>query len=299
MATNTCARFRTPVAMGLLAFLLVAAGSAQWSDPDRSEPAGTRYRTFPSQTAGGEVSYLLYLPPGYEEAGQRRFPVIYWLHGLNGTQRTGQFFVSLLDAAIRAGQAPPAIVVLVNGLRDSMYCDTRDGRPVETVVVRELIPHVDAAYRTIAQRRARAIEGYSMGGFGAAHLGFKYPDLFGAISVMAGALHTEESLPTRRKEIFEKIFGGDAAYLRANTAQTLAERNAAQLRGRTAVRIGVGDQDQLLDWNRSLHERLGRLGVENEFFTAEGVGHQGARFYQVLGDRQWAFYRRAFGKPVP
>jgi len=58
-----------------------------------------------------------------------------------------------------------------------MYCDSRDGKyPLETVIVSDLIPHVDAACRTIAAREGRGLDGFSMGGFGAAHLGFKYPD---------------------------------------------------------------------------------------------------------------------------
>ncbi len=161
---------------------------APWLDPDRSEPAGSRYATFPSQLAGGEVSYLIYLPPGYEAAPERRYPVVYWLHGLGGDQRRGAAFVTRLNLAIRNGRAPAMIAVLVNGLRDSFYCDSRDGRwPVESVIVKELIPHIDRAYRTLARREARAIEGYSMGGYGAAHLAFKFPEVFGLAGIMAGA----------------------------------------------------------------------------------------------------------------
>jgi endo-1,4-beta-xylanase len=62
---------------------------ATWVDADRSTPAGTEYRTFFSRTLGAEVSYLLYLPPGYAGRAAKRYPVIYWLHGLNGGQTTG------------------------------------------------------------------------------------------------------------------------------------------------------------------------------------------------------------------
>src|SRR5215212_10282839 len=95
----------------------------------------------------------------------------------------------MLDEAIRAGIAPPALAVLPNGGPAGFYCDWPDGRwPIATVIIDELIPHVDATYRTVRERAGRCIEGQSMGGFGAARLGFKHPGLFGAVSISAGAL---------------------------------------------------------------------------------------------------------------
>ncbi len=162
-------------ALLILAFA-IAAQAQTWVDPDRSAPAGTEYHTFFSNTIGGQISYLIYLPPDHQTAAMKRYPVVYWLHGLGGNQRGGATFVAHLDAAIKTGKAPPVIAVLVNGLRDSRYCDSFDGqRPVETVIVKDLIPHVDMTYRTVARGAARAIEGLSMGGFGAAHLAFSFP----------------------------------------------------------------------------------------------------------------------------
>ncbi len=271
---------------------------AAWLDPNKSEPAGTRYRTFFSRTIGAEASYLIYLPPDYEQSGRRRYPVVYWLHGLGGDQRGGaRSFLPHLDAAIRAGKAPAMIAVLVNGMRDSMYCDFRDGTlRVESVIVKDLIPHVDASCRTIARRRGRAVEGYSMGGFGAAHLGFKYPELFGAVSIMAGALHDAESLRERRPDLFQRRFGGDKAYYDANSPWILIEKNVKAVRGRTFVRIAVGAEDQLLERNRAYHELLDRLKIAHEYEAVPGVAHNGGKFYAVLGERALAFYRRAFGK---
>ncbi len=166
-----------------------------WVDSDRHPPAGTKYETFFSPTIQHQVSYLIYLPPGYASATQGRYPVIYWLHMRGGTQREGaDNFVPILDAAIRSGRVPATIVVLVNGLGNSRWLDSQDGRrPVETVIVRDLIPHIDSSYRTIADRSARAVEGFSMGGFGAAHLGFKYPEVFGVVSTLAASLFDESS----------------------------------------------------------------------------------------------------------
>jgi endo-1,4-beta-xylanase len=185
------------------------------------------------------------------------------------------------------------IAVLVNGLRDSRWVDSHDGqRPVETVFIRELIPHVDQAYRTTAARGSRMIEGFSMGGFGAARIGFKYPDLFGAVSIMAGALLDDESIATTRPDLFAKNFGASTTYFRANSPWVVVEQNAAAIRERTAVRIAVGDQDSLLVRNRNYHDLLGRLKIEHGYTVLPGVGHDSSKLYDTLGDEGFAFYQR-------
>src|SRR3981189_1295758 len=79
---------------------------ANWMDPDKSEPQGAHSRTFPSKRARGEVSYLVFLPSAYESEPAQRYASVYWLHGLNGNQRSGSAFVQQLAAAARAGRAP-------------------------------------------------------------------------------------------------------------------------------------------------------------------------------------------------
>ena len=269
---------------------------ASWVDADRGEPAGTQYKTFFSKTLGAEVSYLLYLPPGYGSEAGKRYPVIYWLHGLGGNQATGaRVFLPHLDAAIKSRKAPPAIVVLVNGMRDGFYSDSRDGKwPVEGVIVKDLIPHVDKTYATIARREARAVEGYSMGGFGAAHLGFKYPDTFGLVSIMAGALLDGKTLASRHPPIVTKMYGDDLGYFQANHPVTLVEKNLNAIRGKTRVRIAVGGEDRLLEPNRAFHELLDRHGVAHGYEVVPGVAHNGALFYEKLGAAAFGFYRDGF-----
>jgi endo-1,4-beta-xylanase len=245
------------------------------------------------------VGYALYLPPDHDAAPARRYPVVYWLHGLGGDPSRGATFVKMLDEAIRQGIAPPAIAVLVNGLRNSMYCDSADGTwPVERVLIQDLVPHVDATYRTIPSREARCIEGQSMGGFGAARLGFGYPDLFGAVSISAGALHTAETLVERRSAMLRSVFGGDRAYAEACSPWTAVERNADRIRGRTAVRLFVGDQDGLLAANERFHDLLDRLGIAHEYTVVPGAAHSYDDKVSRLGLGHFGFFARAFGAPV-
>jgi endo-1,4-beta-xylanase len=203
-------------------------------------------------------------------------------------------FVSQLDPAIREGKAPAMIAILVNGMVDAFYNDSADGKlPVESVIVKELIPHVDATYRTLAKRESRAVEGYSMGGYGAAHLAFKYPELFGIVGIMAGALI--EPRAQVMPGLFEKMFGGDQARVEANDPFTLVRKNADAIRGRTAIRIAVGDQDQLRIRDALFHDLLTKLKIEHEWELVPGVGHNGVLFYKTLGASAFGYYRKALG----
>jgi len=271
---------------------------ANWLDPDKSTPAGTEYHTFQSKLAGGEVSYLVHLPATYQTEQAQRYASVYWLHGLNGDQRAGAAFVEQMTAAAKAGKAPHMIIVLVNGMRDSFYCDSKDGKwPIESVIVKELVPHIDKTYRTVARREFRLVEGYSMGGYGAAHLGFKYPDVFGLVGVMAGALITPSASVQPR--VFEKMYGSDPAYVEANSPSTLVRKNAEAIRGRTAVRVAVGDQDGLQVQDKAFHGLLTELKIEHEFETVPGVAHNSALFYKTLGTGAFAWLQKAITNRPP
>ena len=270
-----------------------------WVDPARDEPAGTHYKTFHSATIGADVSYLVYLPPDYETTAQKRYPVIYWLHGGGGSQRNGAFFAELLDSAIRRGVAPPAIAMLLNGLGESNWVDSKDGKtPMETVIVKDLIPHVDRTYRTIARREGRAVEGSSMGGWGAIRLGFRFHELFCAISALQPAVVSEKDEPMKLpRRVFEAVYGGDMDYFRRQTAWTVTEEYAAPVSKHTLYRVAVGDKD---DWTyehlQPYHELLNRLHVPHEFIIAPGIKHDPVGLYRVMGDKAFEFYSKAFGK---
>ncbi len=267
---------------------------AAWVEPDKSEPEGMKYRTFKSKSIDGDVSYLIYLPPDYDKNKDQRYPVVYWLHGRVGSQTGAGQLAGRLDKAIKAGKAPPMIVVGVNGMRTSSYVDSADGKmPVQSVIVKDLIPHIDATYRTIAKREGRAIEGFSMGGAGAPKIGCKYPELFGTVSILGGALHDLESYKTRGTA-FQDIYGGKEEYFQTNSPWKLVEKNADAIRGKTSVRIVVGDKDNLLGRNRGYHDLLDKLKIGHEFHVIKDVGHAAGPLYDGLGDKNWQFYTQAF-----
>jgi len=273
----------------------------QWITPPVEAPR-LQQRFFYSAAAHTSISYMIYTPPEYDSAQQRRFPVLYWLHGTGGGQGGVAPLTEMFDRAIGDGKIPPMLVVFANGLANSMWLDSRDGRiPMETIVTRELLPNVDSKFRTIAERQGRIIEGFSMGGYGAARLGFRHPGLFGSISMLAAGPLQRELIETplasaeEREELLQTIYGGDPSWFTAQSPWVQAERGASDLRTGIRVRQVVGDQDPVLGNNRDFHAHLTQLGIDHTYTELPGVGHNPLATFRTLGEANWAFYRSAFG----
>jgi enterochelin esterase family protein len=138
----------------------------------------------------------VFLPPGYDSQGSRRYAALYVLHGYTGdvaaliSSRPWETnVVQWADRLIAAGSMPPAIVVLVDGftrLGGSQYVDSIHNGAYATYTVRDVVGHVDRNYRTIASDGGRAVLGKSSGGFGAMHLVLEFPGIFGAFASHSG-----------------------------------------------------------------------------------------------------------------
>jgi acetyl esterase/lipase len=250
-----------------------------WVDPIIDEPAGTKYELFsaPSLGAGGQASCLVYLPPDYEKSSGQRYPVIYYLHGGGGNQRVCDGWVQKLDAAIRAGTIPPMIAVSVEGLPNGRYLDSPDGKtPIESVIIKDLIPHIDATYRTIPRREARVMEGLSMGGYGVFHLGFKYPEMFGMISGMCNGV------PPPGKKYDGTDAPAESPSDLAADPYTLAEKNLAAIKGRMPIRMIVGTEDFTLAANEAFHTYLLKIGIAHDYRVVPGISHGYKPYYEFL-----------------
>jgi len=286
---------------------LAVQPTPQWVTPAVQAPRLQR-RIFYSATAQSNVSYHIYSPEVYDAYVEQRFPVLYWLHGTGGGLIGIPQLVNHFDAAIRAGKMPPALIVFPNGMVESMWCDSKDGSvPMETVVVNELVPHIDGTFRTIASRESRLIEGFSMGGYGAARMGFKRHDVFDAVSMFgAGPLQPVFSpligppnLAEARARVLLNVYGNDQEYFKAQSPWALAEQNTAALRGKTRVRQIVGGSDDLLMFNRDFDEHLTQLAIPHTFIEAPGIGHDVMGIFNALGEDNWEFYRSVFSPRVP
>ncbi len=262
---------------------------------------GVSYHEFQSEAADLSVSYHLYTPPGYVSEGQRRFPVVYWLHGSGGGLSGIEPLAREFDAAIRSGEAPPFLAVFVNGLRFGMYVDWKDGRaPLESVIVKDLVPHIDGAYRTVSSCRGRMLDGFSMGGYGAARLGFKFPETFCNVSIVgAGPLQasldrTPRASGLQASDLLRDVYGSDPGYFTQVSPRRLAADNSALIAGGSRIRMIIGDKDETFSNNKAFHEDLLKLGIPHDWIVVEGVGHEPLKIMRSLGTRYWGFYRSAF-----
>ena len=172
--------------------------------PWQTEPNGRFEReTIDSQVLRGnplgdphERPLWVYLPPGYEDDRERRYPAVYMIQGLTGQvdmwwNRTPfrPNFPELVDALFATGKAPPSVVVMVDAftaLGGSQFVNSPGtGRYLE-YLCDEVVPFVDQRYRTLANRDHRGLAGKSSGGYGAMVVPMLRPDTFGAFASHAG-----------------------------------------------------------------------------------------------------------------
>lgn len=148
----------------------------------------------------------IYVPLGYDPEGSKRYPVLYVLHGYSGSALRaisggGSWEMNTLqrlDRMIREKKMPPVILATVDGwtrLGGSQYVDSIHNGNYATYVARDIVEHVDANYRTIAQSGGRAILGKSSGGFGAMHLVMEKPGVFSAFAAHSADSYYRQSVP--------------------------------------------------------------------------------------------------------
>jgi hypothetical protein len=163
----------------------------------------------------------VYVPPGYDGDSERRYPSVYMIQGLTGQldmwRNRSPFrknFPELTDELFASGEAPPCVVVWVDcwtKLGGSQFIDSPGTGRYHTYLCEEIVPWVDAQYRTLPQRDHRGIAGKSSGGYGAMVTPMLRPDLWGGLATHAGdALFEVCYLPEFRESarVLRDEYGG-------------------------------------------------------------------------------------------
>ncbi len=133
---------------------------------------------------------IVFLPPGYEKQKNRRYPVVYALHGysIGAEQWTHEIHVPQTIEGAFAQGTPDMIVVLPDAKtihNGSMYSSSMTTGDFEKFISHDLVGYIDAHYRTIPKRSSRGLVGHSMGGYGASRIGMKHSDVFGSLYIMS------------------------------------------------------------------------------------------------------------------
>lgn len=240
-------------------------------------PQGSRvqYKTYQSTLMNRELRYGLYLPPSYETSGTRRYPVVYFLHGLNENEMrwsTRGETDLMLDKMIADKAIGEFIVAIPMSSTTSFYTNARQGNaPWEDAVVKEFIPMIESTYRVNATRATRGISGISMGGYGALKIAMKHPEMFGSVSTHSAALVPDFNTTTvtgRRLDQFKALFdniygigfagGGqlDLSYWNANNPLELAKDTAKLQNMKIYFDCGTEDEYGFYDGQRVLDDLL-------------------------------------------
>jgi len=268
----------------LLAVLCLVPDES-WVNPLKTPGPGVESKTFASVSMKRDVGYTIYLPPGYKD-GKDKYPVIYYLHGMTDCESTHPQLFGILDKAIKAGEVKPMILVYTMCGRTSWYADAPDGSVMgESVFVKELIPHVDATYRTAATPEGRGLIGWSMGGHGALKFGLSRPDLFSSVVSFGGGFLKGEDLMKRNGDLVKQMFG-DAARFDEQSPWTLVKKGSVKV----GLRFAVGTKDFLLEPNRKMKALLEELKVPFEYEEIEGVGHEPPKVFAAQGLKALQFH---------
>ena len=226
---------------------------------------GADVKTFdvPSAAMGAAVKVSVVTPAAYGTDSKARFPVVYLLHGA-GNDHTTYLQPFLLDGVDKWR----FIAVVPDGKLD-WWLDSPVLPKVrrETFVVDELVPWVDAEFRTLPQRQRRAVAGHSMGGQGAMRLGMRHADVFGVVGNVMGGVDIC-STPARKDLV--RLLGpykGNEARWRSFSVLAEAERLPP---GTLRLFSIVGTEDFFLKPNRDLHELLSKRQIAHEDTEVRG-----------------------------
>jgi enterochelin esterase-like enzyme len=147
-----------------------------------------------SPILGQGLPYRVYLPPDYQRSPQKRYPVLYMLHGAGGnyTEWTDSFLPEQADRLMAAGEIPPMIVVMPDGGGQTYWANWSEGGPRwGDYMTEDVVSTIDQRYRTLPTASSRAIGGLSMGGLGALNLAMQHPDVFGVVGAHSPSVRLE------------------------------------------------------------------------------------------------------------
>jgi len=227
---------------------------------------------YKSRSNGVTRELTVYVPPGYERERSRRYPVLYLLHGFANDHHSWHRYGranDILDNLIAQKAIAPFLVVMplgyggvhVNGDGTGIAPQGADPRGTTALYERDLlediIPMIDSSYRTIPDRRQRAIIGFSMGGGQAGRFGLRHLETFSHVGIMSAGLGG----------------GGTAAAAGSDPIAPLAADPAKTNRLIDLLWIACGKEDTAMQGAKALHDALAKAGIEHTFLETEGAHH--------------------------
>jgi S-formylglutathione hydrolase FrmB len=260
---------RTSAAAAALAALTILTGTAaaeSHAQPDRLR------RAIYSRAVEGKLELAVYLPRDYD-GGRRRYPVVYFLHGLPAAASSYRGADFLARALLASGRE--AIIVAPQGARDNdsdpEYLDWGPGRNWETAITRDVVGFVDSHYRTIRSREGRAIVGLSAGGYGAVILALHHLEAFSVVESWSGYFHPTDPAGRRALDL-----GSASANANANAHAFVGNLRRGFARRPTFFAFYVGRGDSRFRAENRLFDRELTAARVPHLFRLYAGGHEQA-----------------------
>jgi enterochelin esterase family protein len=258
--------------------------------------AEIRAESFRAKSLGREVRYVVDLPSSYAE-GDRRYPVLYVLHGLfEGPGFWERRGLAALLARLRETGEGEFLVVAVDG-GNSFFVNGSQGA-FQDLVSRDIVAQVESTHRVLSNRSGRALLGVSMGGYGALRIAFAEPDRFCAVATHSAMLlqampNETEGAGRGQMAAFYSVFGNPIDARRWQEADPLVLAQKAEAKTAPALYFDCGAEDRygLAAGNRALHETLVARGVPHTF--ALPAGDHGYEFVRTRLEESLRFLDRA------
>jgi len=253
-------------------------------------------KTITGRISGEKITFDIYLPESYRKEGVG-YPVIYNLHGRGGSYKSGGAFRAAMKKAIADGILPPVIAVYPDGTKNGWYADSKDRSIlIETPIIREIIPWVDANYNTKVSRDFRVIQGFSMGGYGASLLAAKFPELFSVCINYDGAMWNWKNMMRKSKKwqsVAPVMFDNDKTYYENNSSPwAFATLNRDKIKGRLHFRTLVGSLGSgLQEWR----DHLNSLDIEMDYVETK-CRHNLQCLHEEAGDGSFRLMTKQFAK---
>ena len=233
--------------------------------------------TLESKLLGKAIDYSILYPINYQREGnaEKKFPVVYLLHGFTGHHTN---WIERTRVALYATHYD-LFIVMVEG-ENGWYTDsaTVPNDKFESYILQELMPDVEKRFRVSAERDGRAIAGLSMGGYGALKFGFKFPSRFGMVASMSGALGAAswtdsdlKNLEAVRQSLLKTLGPiGSSTRLQNDLLKLTREVSADGIKLLPVIYFDCGTEDRLFPTNRSYADLLVERKIPHEFRQLPG-----------------------------
>lgn len=232
-----------------------------------------RTLVYKSKSNGVMRELTVYVPPGYDESRNRRYPVLYLLHGFANDHHSWHRYGranDILDNLLAQRTIEPFLVVMplgyggarVNGDGTGIapeVGDRGDAALYQRDLLEDVIPMIDRKYRTMADRKHRAIVGFSMGGGQAGRVGLRHLETFSQVGIMSAGMA-----------------GGGAGAVAGSDSDLIATLGADSAKANKLIDllwIACGKEDAALKGASTLHHALDKAGIEHTYLETEGAHH--------------------------